>query len=301
MRKLLIDTDPGIDDAIALLFALNAAGLDVSAITTVAGNIGLETTTRNALRVLAVGGQEVPVIPGAAAPLHRPGIRELAVHGADGLGGVALPEPLAVPQHGDAVGYLADLLMQHGPDTHDLLALGPLTNLAGLIREVPGAARRLGQVIAMGGALEEAGNVGPHSEFNFANDPEAVEIVLTAGLDLTLIPLDVTRKLRADAAFMDRLTRAGTPQALAVRDLIGAYFVPSAAGAAPPTSRPLHDLCVPVLALVPDFFDVVPAQFGVDCSQGPDAGALVPGIHKVKTAVGNRAGAVLDLVVEEMC
>jgi purine nucleosidase/pyrimidine-specific ribonucleoside hydrolase len=151
----------------------------------------------------------------------------------------------------------------------------------------------------MGGAIDVAGNVGPHSEFNIANDPEAAEAVFSAGLDLTLIPLDVTRQVRADARFLDRLARAGTPQALAVRDLIAAYF-DRTRDSARPTSRPLHDPCVPVLALWPGFFDVLPMQLSVNCGHGPDAGRLEPGVHRVKVAMGVRAEAMLDLLVEEL-
>lgn len=299
MKRVLIDTDPGIDDAIAILFALHARGLEVAGITTVAGNIGLEITTRNALRILALGGHAVPVVAGAARPLTRPGVQELAVHGQDGLGGVALPEPLTTPRHGDAVDWLAATLLGQEAGSHDLLALGPLTNIARLIREVPKAARRIGRLIAMGGAIDAPGNVGPHAEFNIANDPEAAEIVLAAGLDLTLIPLDVTRQVRADAAFLDRLEQAGTRQALAVRTLIAAYF-DRTRDTARPTSRPLHDPCVPLLTLWPEGFDVVELQLSVDCGQGPDAGRLEPGAHPVKVAMGVRAEAMLERMVAEL-
>lgn len=297
MKRVLIDTDPGIDDAIAILFALHAGGLEVDGITTVAGNIGLDITTRNALRILALGGQDVPVVAGAAAPLTRPGVQELAIHGQDGLGGVALPEPLTAVLPGDAVDWLSATLMEHPEGTLDLLALGPLTSIAQLIDRAPAAARRIGRLIAMGGAIEVPGNVGPQSEFNIANDPEAARIVMAAGLDLTLIPLDVTRQVRADAAFLDRLARAGTPQALAVRDLIAAYF-DRTRDTARPTSRPLHDPCVPVLALWPELFDVMPMQLSVNCGHGPEAGRLEPGPHPVKVAMGVRADAMLDRMVE---
>ena len=295
MRRVLIDTDPGIDDAIAILFALHAPGLEVEGITTVAGNIGLGVTTRNALRILALGGQAVPVAAGSAAPLTRAGVQELAIHGEDGLGGVTLPDPLAAPVAGEAVAWLAGKLMAQEVGTFDLLALGPLTNIALLVREAPEAARRVGRLVAMGGAIEVRGNVGPHAEFNIANDPEAAEIVLAAGLDLTLIPLDVTRQVRADAAFLSRLDRAGTPQALAVRDLVAAYF-DRAADVARPESRPLHDPCVPVLALQPELFDLQPMHLSVICDDADEAGRLVAGEHPVKVTMGVRAEAVLDLL-----
>src|SRR5690606_22039560 len=121
--KVIIDTDPGIDDAIAILFALARPEFEIAAITTVAGNIGLTVTTGNALRLLALAAREVPVVSGAAAPLRRPGVDEAAIHGLDGLGGVALPEPAAWPAGTDAAHYLADLLMAHPAGSFDLLAL----------------------------------------------------------------------------------------------------------------------------------------------------------------------------------
>lgn len=291
--KLLIDTDPGIDDAIAILFALAHPAIEVHAITTVAGNIGLPLTTRNALRLVALGGRPVPVHAGAAAPLCRPGVQELAVHGTDGIGGVALPEPASEVAGTDAAGFLAETLLAHPPGTFDLCALGPLTNIAALIAAAPEAARRIGRLIAMGGAIDERGNVGSRAEFNIANDPEAAEIVLAAGLNLILIPLDVTRRVRADAAWLDSLPQ--TPQGQAVRALTGAYF-DRTSDAARPTSRPLHDPCVPAFALRPGLFEIRDMALDVDCSSGPDAGALSQGRHPLRVAMGTDGAGVLNLI-----
>ena len=292
-RPVIIDTDPGIDDAIAILYALAAPGLDVRAITTVAGNLGLAVTTRNALRILALAGRDVPVIAGAAAPLARPGVAEAAIHGDDGLGGVAFPDPAGPAVRSDASRFLAEVLLAHPPGHFDILALAPLTNLALLVRQAPQAAARIGRLIAMGGCIAEPGNVGPRSEFNLAQDPEAAEVVLAAGLDLTLIPLDVTRKVRADAGYLDRLAALATPPALAARDLIAAYF-DRTSDAARPTSRPLHDPCVPVLALRPDLFGLREMRLRVDCTDDP--GALVAGPHRVQVAMAVEAATVLDLL-----
>ncbi len=295
-RPVLIDTDPGIDDAIAILFALAHPGIDVAGITTVAGNIGLETTTRNALRILAFAGRDVPVHAGAAAPLERPGVDEVRIHGLDGLGGVALPEPVAGPSGNDATLFLAETLLAAPEGAFDMLALGPMTNIARLIRQAPDAARRIGRLIAMGGAINERGNVGARSEFNIAHDPEAAEIVLAAGLPLTLIPLDVTRKVRADRAYLERLAGLGTPQGTKVGELIAAYFDTTVGG----ESRPLHDPCVPVLALRPDLFSTASMGLGVDCSQGEMAGALGSGGHELAVAMGVEAAAVLDLLADTL-
>lgn len=294
-QPVVIDTDPGLDDAVAILFALDRRkDFDLRGITTVAGNIGLATVTRNAGRLLALAGREdVPVHAGAARPLARPGIDETRIHGADGLGGVALPEPLA--QAGaDAVGWLAGLLMGQPPGTLDLLCLGPLTNLAMLLASHPEAARRLRRVIAMGGAIDERGNVGPKAEFNIASDPEAAAAVFAAGLDLTLIPLDVTRRVRAGRADVERLGTGG-PGARACAALITAYF-DATQGA---DSRPLHDPCVMLLALYPDLFRTESLPLRVDCTAPPDSGALNrdPGAPEVRVALGVDGPAAVALLV----
>lgn len=270
-RKVVIDTDPGIDDAVAILFALGQADFDVLGITTVAGNIGIRTTTRNAGRILALAGRgDIPVVAGAAGPLARKGFDTIDIHGAEGLGGAAFPEPLAHPHEADASAWLADLLDANPPGAIDILALGPLTNIARLILDRPRSARRLGRVIAMGGAIHEPGNVGPRAEFNIAADPEAAGIVFASGLAVTLVPLDVTRKVRATRADTQHLRASGIPAAMASADLIDAYFLSTDGG----ESRPLHDPCVILLALRPCLFAIEPMTLTVDTSHGRDAGAL---------------------------
>jgi len=222
--RVVIDTDPGIDDAVAILFALSSPAFEVLGITTVAGNIGLATTTRNAGRLLALMRRaDVPVIAGAASPLARKGFEASEIHGNDGLGGVAFPPPLAEPGQG-AVAWLTALLLREPAASIDVLALGPLTNLARLLTDHPAAARRIRRLIAMGGVIYEAGNVGPRAEFNIAADPEAAAIVLRSGLPIWLIPLDATRQVRADAAYLAALRTTEMPAAHATAALIQAYF-----------------------------------------------------------------------------
>lgn len=267
-RAVIIDTDPGLDDAVAILLALASPELDVLGITTVAGNIGLDVVTHNAGRLLAHAGRsDIPVIAGAAAPLKRIGIDEVAIHGDDGLGGVVLPEPGA-PAAQDAVGWVATGLAALPAGTVDILALGPLTNIARLIQDHPQAARRIGRIIAMGGAIHDKGNVGPRSEFNFANDPEAVAIVFRSNIRVVLIPLDVTRKVRADGDYLVGLRESGNRNSMVTAGLIEAYFKEGR------ESRPLHDPCVMVLAVRPDLFGIELLGLSVDLGDGPDAGAL---------------------------
>jgi purine nucleosidase len=286
-RSVIIDTDPGLDDAVAILFALNSGRFDVLGLTTVAGNLGIDVTTRNAGRLLALLGSTVPVVSGAAMPLARPGIDEAAIHGDDGLGGVVLPEPLAKP-HGYAPYWIAEQLRANHAGSVDILALGPLTNIALLLRDHADAARRIGRLIVMGGVVADKGNVGPHSEFNFASDPEAVDAVLRSGLDVTLIPLDVTRKVRASVDYVQALR--GSIAGSAAADLITAYLQDGR------ESRPLHDPCVMLLALAPELFGIETRNVSVDLSDGPDAGALVEGVVPVKIAMSVDVVGALDLL-----
>ncbi len=298
-RCVVIDTDPGIDDAVAILLALQSPEFDVRGMTTVAGNIGIATTTRNAGRLLAYAGRaDIPVIAGAAAPLSRKGFDVADIHGDDGLGGVAFPEPVG-PAGDDAVAWLAALLDENEAGAVDILALGPLTNIARLVTDHPSSARRIGQVIAMGGAVHEPGNIGPRSEFNMAADPEAADIVLRAGLDLTLIPLDVTRKVRATREYTTALKTSGAPSAVVSAELIDAYFQ-SGNGR---ESRPLHDPCVMLQAIDATLFGVERLRLTVDTTDGQDVGALLIDEQHgapVKVAMAVDAGGVLGLLLARL-
>ncbi len=298
-RAIIIDTDPGIDDAVAILHALSEPAFAIKGLTTVAGNIGIRTTTRNALGLLALMGRaDIPVIAGAAKPLLRDVSPSADIHGHDGLGGVAMPDPMAAPTAGDAVTFLADTL-DSMPGEVDILALGPLTNIARLITTRPDSARRIGRLIAMGGAVREPGNVGPRAEFNIATDPEAAAIVFSAGLPTTLIPLDVTRKVRATRDDTARLRESGRPAAIASADLIEAYFQATAAQSKIAESRPLHDPCVMLAALHPDLFSTERLAFEVDASSPPNAGSMTiaPEGPAIEVATGVDGPAALQALM----
>ncbi|MBV6659069.1 MAG: nucleoside hydrolase [Devosiaceae bacterium] len=269
--SVLIDTDPGLDDAVAILYALAESALSVEGVTAVAGNIGIATTTRNVGSLLAaMGRSDVPYASGASGPLGGPSIHEEAIHGADGLGGVALPAPVHAPVSQSGADFLADHLRTMPADTLTILALGPLTNLALLAQDAPDAYARAARVIAMGGAIDEPGNAGPHAEFNVAADPLAAKAVFEAPVPVTLIPLDVTRKLRATKDDLGRLTAQDTPAAYLAANIVGAYFAQNTDRA----SRPLHDPCVMLMALAPHLFTTCPMQLTVDCET--HRGRLIP-------------------------
>src|SRR5512132_1388338 len=210
MVSLLIDTDPGIDDALALLLAWGSPAARVEAVTTVAGNVPLATATRNARRLLALRAPvPAPVLAaGAAGPLARPLVTATAYHGHDGLGDLGDWPPVEeAPPARSAVDVILDLA--RGPAPPTLVPLGPLTNIARALAVDAEAMRRFPRVVAMGGAVDVPGNVTPTAEFNMHVDPEAAAQTLAAGLTLDLVPLDATRQAV--------LTRADLEGALARR------------------------------------------------------------------------------------
>jgi inosine-uridine nucleoside N-ribohydrolase len=209
---VVIDCDPGHDDAIALLLALASPELELLGVTTVAGNQSLEKTTANAIRVLElVGRGDVPVAAGAARPLVRELVVADWVHGESGLDGPALAPPRATPFDLHAVDFLASAV-ESTPAAVTLVATGPLTNVALFLARYPEHAAQLERVVSMGGAIAE-GNVTPAAEFNVWADPEAAARVFASGLDVTMIGLDVTHRAQMLPAHAERLRAAGSPGA----------------------------------------------------------------------------------------
>jgi purine nucleosidase len=193
---VVIDTDPGIDDALALLFAWNSPEIQVEVITTVAGNVAIEAASTNLLRLLALR-RPAPrpiVAAGAPGPLARALTTATRYHGEDGLGDLPdWPEVEPLPGSPGAVEVILDAARRHEQDL-TIIALGPLTNLALALKEDAGALERVGRIVAMGGAVDVPGNVTPTAEFNMFVDPEAAHRVLAAGLPLEVVPLDATRQ-----------------------------------------------------------------------------------------------------------
>ncbi len=210
---VILDMDPGVDDALAMMLALRSPELEVLGISTVNGNVPLRVGTRSALRVLGLLNRtDVPVYPGAARPLVRDPVHAKEVHGPEGLGETALPDPDVSPA-GDGVGFLVETLSDR-PGEVSLIAVGPLTNLALAEQRAPGVLGRARQVIVMGGAIEESGNATPTAEFNFYADPDAAAQVVRSGASLTLVPLDVTHRVGLDVeGIQHRVAPLGTPEA----------------------------------------------------------------------------------------
>jgi purine nucleosidase len=254
-RKIIIDTDPGQDDAVALLLALaSPEELDVLAITCVAGNVPLELTQKNARITCEVAGKtDVPIHAGSAAPLERPLVTAEHVHGQTGLDGPALWEPQMPLAAGHGVDVIIDILRNHEPGSVTICTLGPLTNLAAAFNTAPDIIERVQEVVMMGGAYFEVGNITPAAEFNIYVDPEAAETVFKSGAPITVMPLDVTHKVLATkprvAAIRALDTRVGTFTA-EMLDFFERFDVEKYGS----EGGPLHDPCVIAWLLQPDLF-----------------------------------------------
>ncbi len=221
-RRIILDTEPGIDDALAILLALRSPELRIEAITTVAGNVTIEQATENARKLVALAGREdVTVARGAARPLvNKPALAEF-VHGAGGLGGVELPAPRFAPDPRAAADLIVETVLAN-PGGITLVAIGPLTNLATAFTRDTGLAGAVAEVILMGGACGE-GNVTPVAEFNIHTDAEAAKIVFESGAPITMLALDATRQALLRREHVARLRASGNPVARTAALLAAPY------------------------------------------------------------------------------
>jgi inosine-uridine nucleoside N-ribohydrolase len=209
-QRIIIDTDPGVDDAIAILLALRSPELKVEAITPVCGNVPLELTLPNALRLVEIAGRtEIPVASGASHPLTRRLVTAKYAHGNNGMGGVEFPVPTTKPSR-ESANEIISRIVRENPGEITIVAVGPLTNIATVLRSDPGIAGMIRSIALMGGSLS-GGNVTPSAEFNFYVDPEAARIVFDSHIPLTMVGLDVTRKVLLDEDHVKLLESAKNP------------------------------------------------------------------------------------------
>jgi len=274
-RKIIIDCDPGIDDALALVYAHGHPGLALAGLTTVAGNVSLDKTTANALRIrdfLGVTG--VPVVAGSPGPLLRSAIDARDVHGESGLGQVQLPDPASGPDPGHAADFIIDQV-RAAPGEITLIAVGPLTNIALAVRRYPALTTEVSDFVIMGGSAGR-GNVTPAAEFNIAADPEAAAIVFGAGWTVTMVGLDVTLQARADAAIRARLGTLGRLAGDLMLPVLAGYRVPSTPhGAETPDGPAVHDVCAVAHVAEPGLLSFTPAQVQVETAGRLTAGMTV--------------------------
>ncbi|NRB35649.1 MAG: nucleoside hydrolase [Rhodobacteraceae bacterium] len=254
-RKIIIDTDPGQDDAVAILLALASPDeIEVLGITTVAGNVPLALTSKNARIVCELAGHpNAKVYAGCDAPLTRKLVTAEHVHGKTGLDGPVLPDPVMPLQDGHAVDFIIDTLRSEAPGTVTLCPLGPLTNIATAFQRAPDIVERVQQIVLMGGAYFEVGNITPTAEFNIYVDPEAADIVFRSGVDIVVMPLDVTHRALVTKARNDAFRAIPNRVGPAVAEMTDFFerFDLEKYGSA---GAPLHDPCVTAYLIRPDLF-----------------------------------------------
>ncbi|HEX7212580.1 MAG TPA: nucleoside hydrolase [Methylomirabilota bacterium] len=319
-RHLLIDTDPGIDDALAILLALSSPEARVEAITTVAGNVSVDLATVNARRILAVAAPDPtpPVFQGSQAPLKGALVTAAHVHGDDGLGHLdrlvepdgrpRYPEPAVRLERAAAAEAILDTADRWGPDL-TIVALGPLTNVAAALALDARRLARAGRIVVMGGAIAVPGNVTPAAEFNIHVDPEAAAMVLSAGLPIELIPLDVTRQVvLAEHALVGRLRGRASPVARFILDFTGHGF--AFGDEREGGGIVLHDPLAMAVALDPSLVTFEALHVEVECEgrltrgltladrRRPPPGRLAP---TCRVALAVDVERALRLVLEGLC
>ncbi|MEE2950887.1 MAG: nucleoside hydrolase [Pseudomonadota bacterium] len=254
-QKVIIDTDPGQDDAVAILTALASPDeIELLGIVTVAGNIPLDLTTKNALKLVELAGRsEVPVYPGCTKPFGRSLVTAEHVHGESGLDGPDLPEPVTKPKEMHGVDFLIETVRAHKPGAIRLLCLGPLTNVALAFAKAPDIATRLKDIVLMGGGYFEGGNITPTAEFNIYVDPEAASAVFRSGAAITVLPLDVTHFMRSTKERIEAFRALGNRSGEAVAAMLSfseRFDVEKYNW----EGAPLHDPCVTAFVLKPELF-----------------------------------------------
>jgi inosine-uridine nucleoside N-ribohydrolase len=304
-KRIIIDTDPGVDDALGFLLALASPEIKLEALTTTQGNVTLEKATRNALSVLELArASHIPVASGSVVPLVQPLRASPDVHGESGLGNARLPEPHGQPLLNHAVDYLIERILAE-PGEISIFAIGPLTNLAMAIRKEPRFAKSVKELVIMGGAILEYGNITPQAEFNIYVDPHAAHIVFHSGMPLTLIPLDVTHKCLLRQEHVDRLMKISSSISCFIRDVVEVYIKSSEdygySGCAMHDPLTLATVIAPELLTLKDYF------VDVDISGGVSMGKTFADILNVtkkpanmKVAMKVRGEDFIELFLQRM-
>jgi len=262
---LIIDCDPGVDDAVALFLALASPRLDIRAITTVGGNVPAAKTARNArvLRQLAGGSDRPPVHAGAASPLERALDIADHFHGAEGLGTLEPFEPSAPLATGTSAEAIVEHVIASAPGTVTLAITGPMTNVALALRQEPAVADRLKCIVAMGGSRSEGGNITASAEYNIWADPEAAHEVLSSPAKVVMMGLDVTHQVRTPDAVIETIRAIGTPAAAATAAMLD-YGQYTARKWREGQEGPMHDPCVIAYILKPELFTLRPCDIHVE-------------------------------------
>ena len=304
-KRIIIDTDPGVDDAMTFLLALASPEIQLEALTTTQGNVTLEKATRNALSVLELGrASHIPVASGSMYPLVQPLRASAYVHGESGIGNSQLSEPQTKPVAQHAVDSLIERVLAE-PNEISIFPIGPLTNIAMAIRKDPRFAKAVKELVIMGGAILEHGNTTPQAEFNIYVDPHAAHIVFHSGIPITLIPLDVTHKCLLLQPHVDRLMKIPSPISRFIRDAIEIYlkysFELGYAGSA------LHDPLTLATIIAPELLTLKEYYVDVDISGGVSMGKTFADIinttkkpANMKVAMNVRGEDFIELFLQRM-
>jgi purine nucleosidase len=303
--RTIIDTDPGVDDALAFLLALASPEIQLEALTTTQGNVTLEKATRNALSVMELAcASHIPVAPGSLLPLVQPLRASAEVHGESGIGNSKLPEPHAQPVSQHAVDFLIERVLAE-PNDITIFPIGPLTNIAMAIRKEPRFVKAVKELVIMGGAILEHGNSTPLAEFNIYVDPHAAHIVFHAGIPIILIPLDVTHKCLLKQEHVDRLMKIDSPISRFIRDAMVVYL--DASQQLGYESSSLHDPLTLATIIAPELLTLKEYYVDVDISGGVSMGKTFADIMNVtkkpanmKVAMNVQGEEFIELFLQRM-
>lgn len=288
MRKVIFDTDPGQDDAVAILAALGSPDeIEVLGISAVAGNIPLHHTVNNALRLVELAGRpDIPVYAGADRPFAHRLVTAEHVHGVTGLDGPDLPQPVTKPREGHSADFIIDTVRRLPEKTVTIAALGPLTNIALAFLKAPDIIERLQGVVLMGGAYFEVGNITPTAEFNIYVDPDAAGIVFRSGADITVLPLDVTHQMHSTPPRIEAFRRIGNKAGAAVAAMLSfseTYDLQKYGW----DGAPLHDPCVTAFLIRPELFEGRRVNVEVETGSALTRGMTVVDFWRVTTREPN--------------
>jgi purine nucleosidase len=305
-KRILIDTDPGIDDSLAILLALASPEISLEGLSVVHGNCSLEQATKNGLAILDLAGaSHIPLAAGCELPLVQPSLLAPETHGNTGLGYAKLPEPRSRPvvQHG--CDFLIEKIMTN-PGEITLVAVGPLTNVALAIRKEPGVAKALKELIIMGGAIRHEGNTTALAEFNTYVDPHAAHIVFHAGIPTTLVPLDVTYQCVLTANDVERLLKIESPIPQFIRDATN-FYMEYHADFQGIKGCVINDPLALALTIAPELCDYQELPVDVDISGGVSMGKTLADFFNydkkpanIRVALGVRPREFIELFLGRM-
>jgi purine nucleosidase len=304
-KRIIIDTDPGVDDALTFLLALASPEIKLEALTTTQGNVTVDKATRNALSVLELGrAGHIPVAAGSMYPLVQPIRASADVHGESGIGNAQLPIPQTKPVMGHAVDFLIERVLAQ-PNEISIFPIGPLTNIAMAIRKEPRFAKAVKELVIMGGAIQESGNMTPQAEFNIFVDPHAAYIVFHSGIPITLIPLDVTHKCLLKQRHVERLLEIHSPISSFIRDAMEVYLRASYEKGFQGSA--LHDPLTLATIIAPELLTLKDYYVDVDISGGVSMGKTFADILSItkkpanmKVAMQVRGDDFVELFVQRM-